>query len=321
MKMSGTAILKTAVAELRRPAPAPEARAQEPQDSLACRWAGLGSSSEPLLCRLEPSLYGPPALPAEEAPSLARPVLFLHGLTGSPSQFQGMIDWLERGGANRSGGVLKAESLEGLDPRANLFALRFSKPWNPMEVNASEIKDTVEAVCRATGAASVDLVCHSKGGLDARTYLMDPEAKVAHVVTVASPHHGSFAANLELQVTRRLASHLDQALADPDLARTMEELSVDRLDKKGQAANPALHELNASWSLQQERAEFLVFTGSGTATLAGLPNVTWQGDGVVDCRSAALPDVPVRKVGNSDHVGLLRDRAVMLQTAEFLIRD
>ena len=49
----------------------------------------------------------------------------------------------------------------------------------------------VEAVCAETGAAQVDLVCHSLGGVVALEYIHDAGAKrVRRCVTVASPHAG-----------------------------------------------------------------------------------------------------------------------------------
>jgi pimeloyl-ACP methyl ester carboxylesterase len=55
----------------------------------------------------------------------------------------------------------------------------------------------VEALCQATGAAQVVLVGHSMGGLTARAYLRaHGAARVARIITVGTPPHGSPLASL-----------------------------------------------------------------------------------------------------------------------------
>ena len=48
----------------------------------------------------------------------------------------------------------------------------------------------VERVCKDTGASSVDLVCHSMGGLVARQCIRLAPKRVRRCVTIASPHSG-----------------------------------------------------------------------------------------------------------------------------------
>ncbi|HEY9721447.1 MAG TPA: alpha/beta fold hydrolase [Oscillatoriaceae cyanobacterium] len=66
-----------------------------------------------------------------------------------------------------------------------------------INVAAAALKKQVEAVRAQTGAAKVDLVAHSMGGLIAMTYLKDlgGSAEVAHLVSLASPYHGTIAAH------------------------------------------------------------------------------------------------------------------------------
>ena len=55
------------------------------------------------------------------------------------------------------------------------------------------IDEAVERITRATGMAPV-LVCHSMGGLAARAWLQAKAAdsRVHHVITIGSPHHGTW---------------------------------------------------------------------------------------------------------------------------------
>jgi hypothetical protein len=57
------------------------------------------------------------------------------------------------------------------------------------------IEEAVQRLTRATGLPPV-LVCHSMGGIAARAWLraMDGESRVHHVITIGSPHHGTWLA-------------------------------------------------------------------------------------------------------------------------------
>jgi triacylglycerol esterase/lipase EstA (alpha/beta hydrolase family) len=61
------------------------------------------------------------------------------------------------------------------------------------------IEDAVDRVTRATGLAPV-LVCHSMGGLVARAWLRATSAheRVHHVITIGSPHHGTWLGRFSL---------------------------------------------------------------------------------------------------------------------------
>lgn len=66
-----------------------------------------------------------------------------------------------------------------------------------INVAAVALKKQVDAVRQQTGAAKVDLVAHSMGGLIAMAYMknLGGSADVAHLVSLASPYHGTIAAH------------------------------------------------------------------------------------------------------------------------------
>ncbi len=74
----------------------------------------------------------------------------------------------------------------------NLFPVTLEPPLASIDALARQLSGEVERVCRQTQVRQVVLVGHSMGGLVARAYLRDfGVARVARVITLASPHHGS----------------------------------------------------------------------------------------------------------------------------------
>jgi len=64
--------------------------------------------------------------------------------------------------------------------------------WGTIEYNAKEIKEKVFQVMKETGAEKVNIIAHSKGGLDARYMIskLDMGEYVASVTMISSPHRG-----------------------------------------------------------------------------------------------------------------------------------
>jgi pimeloyl-ACP methyl ester carboxylesterase len=82
---------------------------------------------------------------------------------------------------------LEAAGLSGL------FAATLEPPLASIDELASQLSLQIESLCATTGARRVVLVGHSMGGLIARTYIRNfgGAARVAKLITLASPHHGS----------------------------------------------------------------------------------------------------------------------------------
>lgn len=73
-------------------------------------------------------------------------------------------------------------------------------PFDTPQVRAEFLADQVDALLAETGAAKVNLVCFSMGGIDCR-FLVSPAGldfgdKVASVTTISSPHRGTFVADV-----------------------------------------------------------------------------------------------------------------------------
>jgi triacylglycerol esterase/lipase EstA (alpha/beta hydrolase family) len=77
---------------------------------------------------------------------------------------------------------------------------------------AAQVGAAIDALCAASDAAQVVIVGHSMGGLVARAYLRaHGPARVAHLFTLGSPHHGTVLANLGLGPNARQMARVDHA--------------------------------------------------------------------------------------------------------------
>ena len=81
--------------------------------------------------------------PPQEAPLLKRPVLLVHGFNSGPGAWEGLRTWLTRGGLNKDGGVVQAETAE-IDPEGRVFSMQFSRACNPVSVNAQELRQAID---------------------------------------------------------------------------------------------------------------------------------------------------------------------------------
>ena len=66
--------------------------------------------------------------------------------------------------------------------------------WGTIEDNAADVKQKILEVKEQTGADKVNIIAHSKGGLDARYMIsmLDMDDYVASLTTMSTPHRGSF---------------------------------------------------------------------------------------------------------------------------------
>jgi triacylglycerol lipase len=118
-----------------------------------------------------------PAPPAAAAPGT--PVIFVHGYTGSAS------NWTTAMSVFRAGGY----------PSSQLFAYEYNSYGNNVS-NAQGLASYVSQVRSRTGASQVDIVNHSMGGLVSQWYLkqLGGAQYVRHLASIAGANHGTTAA-------------------------------------------------------------------------------------------------------------------------------
>lgn len=123
------------------------------------------------------------AVRADPVPSPASraPVILVHGYLSNRGYFRAMVRHLEAHGI------------------APVFVPDFPSFLSTIEAFTARLHVEIERIAAGTGQPKVILICHSMGGLAARDYLRrHGSSRIARLVTIASPHHGSVVARLGL---------------------------------------------------------------------------------------------------------------------------
>lgn len=110
------------------------------------------------------------------------PILFVHGWSGSASNWSTMIGRFEKDGY----------------PKAYLSAYSYNTSQSNKVDAEKEVKSHVESLEKATGASKVDIIAHSMGSLNSRWYIKfvaGGEASVDDWVSLGGPNHGTETAN------------------------------------------------------------------------------------------------------------------------------
>jgi triacylglycerol lipase len=109
------------------------------------------------------------------------PILFVHGWSGSASNWNTMISRFEKDGY----------------PKSHLRAYSYNTSQSNKTTAETIVKSEVEKLKASTGAAKVDIVAHSMGSLNTRWYIkfVGGEATVDEWVSLGGPNHGTDFAN------------------------------------------------------------------------------------------------------------------------------
>ena len=121
-------------------------------------------------------LYG--LLVRDPAPApVETPVLLVHGVLCNAGVWVRFARYLRRQGVT------------------GLYSLSYGPPLASIDVFAGQLARKIDAIVAATGAPRVIIVAHSMGGLVVRDHLRrHGSARIARIVTIGSPHHGSMLA-------------------------------------------------------------------------------------------------------------------------------
>jgi triacylglycerol lipase len=121
---------------------------------------------------------------AQQPDSNRLPILLIHGYDEGSNIWNSWIGWL--GGNNFS----------------NVYPItfQFNDLCGSSEQHAMELNSIVDGILSTTGYEKVNIVAHSKGGLDARWYIATSGStdKVANLIMIGTPNAGSQAAFFDL---------------------------------------------------------------------------------------------------------------------------
>lgn len=109
------------------------------------------------------------------------PILFVHGWSGSASNWSTMISRFEQDGY----------------PKSYLMAYTYNSNTSNKTLAETEVKSHVEQLLKNTGASKVDIIAHSMGSLNSRWYVKfvpGGQEKVDDWVSLGGPNHGTEAA-------------------------------------------------------------------------------------------------------------------------------
>ena len=104
------------------------------------------------------------------------PIVFVHGWNSSGSAWDTMIDRFVAAGV----------------PRSRMVAISYNSNQSNATI-AQQVRTAVDQLKAGTGAAEVDIVTHSMGGLSSRYYLrnLGGTASVDDWVSLGGPNHGT----------------------------------------------------------------------------------------------------------------------------------
>ena len=126
-------------------------------------------------------------------PSQGLPVLLIHGYVCNRGY------WTQLSGELARAGI--AHDAVDLEPIAA-----------DIEDFVPQVERAIEALCARTGSNRVIIVAHSMGGLVARAWLRHfGAARVARILTIGTPHHGTALANLAAGANARQMSRINGA--------------------------------------------------------------------------------------------------------------
>lgn len=106
------------------------------------------------------------------------PILLIHGYSQDSTVWDKWVQWLRN------------------DNFSNVYPITFERDdeCGSAKQHAAELADTIDRILVDTGHNQVNIVGHSKGGLDARTYIATGTDKVANLIMIGTPNAGTSAA-------------------------------------------------------------------------------------------------------------------------------
>jgi triacylglycerol lipase len=229
---------------------------------------------------------------------LQYPVVLVHGIIahdrGSNIKFWGRIP-------------------EALTSRGIPVFLGNTDAWGSYDTNALLLKKTIENIVSQTKAEKVNIIAHSKGGIDSR-YLIWKHGfgdKIASLTTICTPHHGSEIADLlynkritHKKITRKALSIFGELYGDtnPNLCKLIYQLTTAKMKRFNEKITMDNHVFYQSlYTTIEDASDIKMFL----YTYSYIHKISGENDGLVSEYSAKWGDNITKIEGGISHVEIL----------------
>jgi pimeloyl-ACP methyl ester carboxylesterase len=254
-----------------------------------------------------------------EIPSLIRPIIFAHGWTGTTNSFDDFEKWLERDGIPSAGQV------------------NLQRGIYPIADTATWLKDAIDVTAKEFGVDQLNIFAHSKGGLVTRKALRDSEVaeNTEHIITFASPHHGTTVAEKWQWVLEKWCEQL--GFSGDDVGRCARSTIEFRKDTMINGFNySGCTKGQWPWSdwenctpqyVKQSNVKYYSFAANGDEAVKPLRSTTypWNADAVPFPDNINVNerfDVPnAWEWGGGDHSGILGEETAYKCAISYLDSD
>jgi triacylglycerol lipase len=181
--------------------------------------------------------------------------------------------------------------------------------WGSYKTNALLLKESIETILKETGAAKVNIIAHSKGGIDSR-YLIwryDFGDKVASLTTLSTPHRGAETADLLAKQKFLYLKPIQYAIEKygilygdiyPDLYAVLDEMTTAHMKEFNETVIPDDRVYYQSiYTVMHNPFDEALFG----YTYTYLKKISGFSDGIVSEKSASWGDNPRRIPGSISH--------------------
>jgi triacylglycerol lipase len=185
--------------------------------------------------------------------------------------------------------------------------------WGDYESNAKILKTTIDKILEDTKHEKVNIIAHSKGGLDARYFIWKYNygEKVASLTTISTPHHGAEIADLiyrqkivHSNIGKKILRIFEKLYGDinPDLYNVINQLTADKMKEFNEkiGIDPKVY-YQSIYTTMKNSFDDLAFFYS----YRYIRKIRGDNDGIVSEYSAKWGDNIIKIEGGISHVEII----------------
>ncbi len=260
---------------------------------------------------------------------LSKPLVLVPGWHTPDDRFEHLAEKLTHDGANggqayfMKNGQFYSDSkctqtASTPGPEARVFVSMFNNTSEVPNQTSPQLDHNIESIKNATGAAKVDAVGYSMGGLASRTYLDQGGDGMSKLIMLGTPNQGSklASASLGLLNLKRDGYAIEWLLDRKQLSET-DRTALEWLKPN----NPELVSLNSRWDQQRAQLDDAKAIGSASRWTLNEFGKPVHGNATVPGSSLELPGLEVSFCKDKtfgEHGLLFSNPEVYSEMADFL---